>query len=61
MVPGTAHWQRTIFPTGALPHLEQPHEFCRIFDGFLQDDPLRRVRAQRAVAASQIEVATSLP
>jgi pimeloyl-ACP methyl ester carboxylesterase len=61
IVPGTARWQRTIFPTGALPHMEQPREFCRIFDGFLRDDPLRRVQAQAAVAASQIEAATSLP
>jgi pimeloyl-ACP methyl ester carboxylesterase len=31
-----ANWTARSFPTGALPHFEQPEQFCAAYDAFLQ-------------------------
>ncbi len=38
-VPATRHWKRTVFRTGALPHVEAPREFCTLCDEFLRGTP----------------------
>jgi pimeloyl-ACP methyl ester carboxylesterase len=35
-LPSLLRWRRTAFVTGAMPHLERPHEFIAIFQRFLQ-------------------------
>lgn len=36
LVPATRRWKRTVFRTGALPHVEAPREFCALSDNFLR-------------------------
>lgn len=44
LVPATRRWKRTVFRTGALPHVQASREFCALCDEFLLDrrpDPAR--------------------
>ena len=41
LVTGTRRWKRTVFHTGALPHMEVPKAFCRLCDELLLGSPVQ--------------------
>ena len=40
LVAGRPNWQFSVFPTGALPHFEQPEAFCAALQRFLAGQPV---------------------
>ena len=50
-VPGAARWSRSMFNTGAMPHLEVPQAFCRALDSYLDDDYNREPPSARKPSA----------
>jgi pimeloyl-ACP methyl ester carboxylesterase len=41
IVRSRPNWSFEVFPTGAMPYFEMPHDFCEEFDAFLARPPTR--------------------
>lgn len=49
LIAATAYWKQVTFRSGALPHMEQPQEFCRLLDEHLFGAmPARAARTAQA-------------